>query len=118
VHIEPTAQRAAALAEFERQGDMPVQRLQVSARQIDIGTAGPAFPVATRSQQRLGETGDGAETFAPFERRRGVEAEVVVQQTIVLGAVSSSLPPRASPATKIRPILSRRTSSCAPSISS
>ena len=82
VELDPGTQRALALIQIERQGGVLPQGADVGARQVGIGRALPALPVATVSEQRLRELGHQRETLAPLRWRRGIDAHLVLEQGV------------------------------------
>ena len=82
LQIEPAAQRAHAFADLERQRDIPAQRAHIGARQVRVGGAAPALPVAAAREQRLREFGARAETITPFGGRCRVDPQGVLAQAI------------------------------------
>ena len=94
--LEPAAQRAVALAQLERQRHVAAQLADVGARQLGIGAAAPAAPVAALGEEGLAEAAAQAEALAPARRRRRVEANVVLAQAVADDEVDARPAPAAA----------------------
>ncbi|WP_343231025.1 hypothetical protein [Variovorax sp. WS11] len=78
VDIGPDPQRAIAFADAGVERHVLAQLADVDARQLGVGHAVPAVPVAgAHRQQGLAEGAEQPEALAPAGRRRGVEAHRV-----------------------------------------